>query len=277
MGGPLPARGRATAARLWATDAAWPADAGSNRADAGRGVVGTGLVSVCVVQRTASHLETLPVAARPRERLRLFGCEALTDVELVALVLGGGRSLERGGLLLGALGGVEALALATPEELSRLPGVGEAGAAALAAGFELSRRRARATLPIEQPLRRPADVATFVQAHLDAALQEHFVIIGLDVRQRVRLVRTVAVGSLSQVDVHPREVFRPLLRAGMHAAIVVHNHPSGDPTPSDADLELTRRLVAVGRVTGIPVVDHLIVARGRWHSIAETSGMPDPE
>jgi DNA repair protein RadC len=91
---------------------------------------------------------------------------------------------------------------------------------------------------------------------------------GLDARQRVRIVELVAIGSLSSVEVHPREVFRPLVRAGMHSVIAVHNHPSGDATPSEADLELTRRLADVGVLVGIPLLDHLVVTRQEVVSMA---------
>lgn len=99
-------------------------------------------------------------------------------------------------------------------------------------------------------------------------------VLGLDARQRVRLVREVAQGSLAHVDVHPREVFRPLVRAGMHSAILVHNHPSQDADPSEADIDLTHRLVEVGRLVGIPVLDHLVVTRTRSVSVAALGLMP---
>lgn len=206
---------------------------------------------------------------RPRERMMLYGREALSELELLALVLGGGRTLQRSFGLLDRFGGLLGLSAAAPHELTQAEGVGVAGACALAAAFELGRRGALLRLPIAAPLRAPSDVAEYVQARLGAATREEFLVLGLDARQRVRVVETVAIGSLAQVEVHPREVFRPLLRAGMHSAIVVHNHPSGDPTPSDADLELTVRLTEVGRLVGIPVLDHLVVSRAEVVSMAQ--------
>src|SRR5690606_6535113 len=129
-------------------------------------------------------------SARPRERLLLYGREALSDVELVALVLGGGHAIERGFSLLASLGGLVGIDRACPQELCRAPGVGLAGAAALAAACELSRRVATADLPWAEPLHGPADVATYVRTRLGAAVQETFLVLGLDARQRVRLVRT---------------------------------------------------------------------------------------
>ena len=212
---------------------------------------------------------------RPRERLGVYGAAALSDVELVALVLGGGRSLELAWRVLQGVGGLSGLARASPEELSGCRGVGTARAASLAAACELARRVAARRIPYETAVATPADVASFVRGHLEGVEQEQFAVLGLDARQRVRLVRTVALGSVAAVDVHPREVFRPLVRAGMHSAIVAHNHPSGVPEPSGADVELTARLVDVGRLVGIPLLDHVIVADGGYASLAQR-GLMEP-
>jgi DNA repair protein RadC len=198
----------------------------------------------------------------------LFGREALGDVELLALVLGGGRSMQRALVLHEALGGLAGLDRACPHELRHVPGIGDAGATAVCAALELARRLALVDLPYATAVRGPDDVGRYVRSVFGDAPQELFAVLGLDARQRVRLVRRVAMGSIAQVDVHPREVFRPLVRAGMHAAILVHNHPSGEPDPSESDFDLTRRLVEVGRVVGIPVLDHLIVTRTRAVSLA---------
>ncbi|MBV1857791.1 MAG: DNA repair protein RadC [Nannocystaceae bacterium] len=211
---------------------------------------------------------------RPRERLFLHGPAALRDVELVALVLGGGRSLSRAVMVLQQLGGLRALRSATPLELLRGDGLGEAGASALCAAFELGRRAAQLELPLGTPLRTPSDVGAYVRARMGDAPSERFMILGLDARQRVRLVETVAIGSLSSVEVHPREVFRPLVRGGLHSVIAVHNHPSGDPSPSEADIELTRRLAEVGLLVGIPLLDHLVVTRSESVSMATLGLLP---
>ena len=198
----------------------------------------------------------------------MFGRAALGDQELVALVLGGGRSLQRAAAAMEACGGLAGIQGATPHELRGVPGVGEAGASALCAAFELGRRAQALRLPYATAVRSPDDVGAYVRALIGDAQQETFVVLGLDARQRVRLVRYIAVGTLAQVEVHPREVFRPLVREGMHSAIVVHNHPSGEAQPSEADLELTTRLAEVGRLVGIPILDHLVVTRTDVVSIA---------
>lgn len=213
-------------------------------------------------------------AERPRERMSVYGPAALRDVELVALVLGGGRSLARASAALAQIGGLRGLRTATALELARLDGLGQAGAAALCAAFELGRRAAQLELPLGTPLRSPTDVGSYVRARLGDAPSERFLVLGLDARQRVRAVEVVAIGSLSSVEVHPREVFRPLVRGGLHSAIAVHNHPSGDPTPSDADLELTRRLADVGILLGIPLLDHLVVTSREVVSMAAMGLLP---
>ncbi len=220
--------------------------------------------------------ESLPIPTdeRPRERLMRFGADSLGDVELVALVLGGGGSMRRALTLLEACGGLLGLSSAGAHELCAVRGIGVAGATAITAALELARRMARVELPYSTALRGPDEVARFARASFGDAPQETFVVLGLDARARVRLVRTVAIGSVAHVDVHPREVFRPLVRAGVHSAIAVHNHPSGEPEPSGADIELTRRLAEVGRLLGIPLLDHLVVTRTRSVSLAALGIVP---
>lgn len=221
-------------------------------------------------------LAQLDPKERPREKMLLYGARDLADIELIALLLGGGRALSRAGLLLERIGGLSGLSAAAPRELSALPGLGDASATALVAAVELARRVGRTELTWGASLRQPADAAGFARAELRGATQEHFLVLGMDSRQRVRLVRTVGVGSLAQVDVHPREVFRPLMRAGVHAVILVHNHPSGDPEPSEADVDLTHRMAEVGRLVGIPVLDHLVVTDGDFCSLAALGLLPGP-
>jgi DNA repair protein RadC len=222
----------------------------------------------------ASELLSIPADERPRERLMRFGPESLGDVELVALVLGGGGSLRRALALFESCGGLLGLSMTGSHELCAVRGIGVAGATAITAAIELAKRLARLELPYSTALRGPDEVARFARATFGDASQETFVVLGLDARARVRLVRTIAIGSVSHVDVHPREVFRPLVRAGMHTAIAVHNHPSGEPEPSQADVELTRRLAEVGRLLGIPLLDHLVVTRTRSVSLAALGVVP---
>lgn len=234
------------------------------------------------------HLELVPEASddlsprerapheRPRERMLLYGAAALADVELLALLLGGGRAIQRAQAVLERVGGLIGLSQACPHELLEVPGIGDAGASALAAAIELRRRIDRLDLPWGARLDSPREVETFLRSLLQGAAQEHFLVLGLDARQRVRMVRTVGVGTLSRVEVHPREIFRPLVRAGMHSCIIVHNHPSGDTRPSVADVELTHRVVKIGMFLGLPVIDHIVISDRGFVSMAE-AGLMDPE
>lgn len=212
---------------------------------------------------------------RPRERMMLFGREQLADVELLALILGGGHAINRALTLLQDAGGLAGLDRADPQQLCRSSGVGLAGATAICAALELGRRVAQLQIPYARAIEGPDDVAEFLRASIGASTQEMFLVLGLDVRQRLQMIRTIAMGSLASVQVHPREVFRPLVQAGMHAVILVHNHPSGEPEPSEADVVLTQRMAEIGRLLGIPVLDHIVVTRASTVSLAEL-GMLEP-
>ncbi|MBI5710601.1 MAG: DNA repair protein RadC [Candidatus Eisenbacteria bacterium] len=204
----------------------------------------------------------LPVARalRPREKLRARGPAALADAELLALVLGSG-SAGRSALRIG-----RALARRSPAELAGwssarwllVPGVGPARAAALAAAFELGRRAAERT-PGGDAIRGPEDVLAHVR-DLPRARKEHFVVLLLNARHEMQARETVSIGSLNASIVHPREVFQPAILHSAASVVLVHNHPSGDPEPSEEDLSITKRLVQVGELVGIGVLDHVIVA-----------------
>jgi len=197
---------------------------------------------------------------RPRERLREQGAGALTDAELLALVLGSGvpgRSASRVG---------RQLARRHPSELAGWPlarwlavaGVGPARASALVAAFELG-RRAQDRPTCRAPIRGPEDVLAQVR-DLPRARREHFVVLLLNARHELQCRETVSIGSLNASIVHPREVFLPAILHSAASVVLVHNHPSGDPEPSEEDLAITRRLVQVGELVGIGVLDHVIVA-----------------
>lgn len=194
-----------------------------------------------------------------RDRLSIYGPSALSDVELVSLILGGRDAMSLARNVIESVDGLSGLLDAMALEIGTLPGVGPSRASSLVAAVELGRRLDAVRRVRGRTLRRPAEVADFVRGRLRGAQQEHFLAIGLDSRQRVKIIRTVAIGSLSQVEVHPREIFRPLVRAGVHSCVLVHNHPSGDAEPSQADVDLTLRMVDVGRLMGIPVLDHVIL------------------
>jgi DNA repair protein RadC len=209
-----------------------------------------------------------------------LGAEALATSELIALVLGtgvAGRSAaEVGCSLLDHAGGLVQLSRAAPRELSSVPGVGIARATRLAAAFQLGRRAIAEPLP-DLRIRDPADVFRHLQARMRGLQQEVFVVIALDARNAITGQFEIGRGSLTGVEVHPREVFRPLIRQAAAGAVVAHNHPSGDPRPSDADLELTRRLRQAGVLVGIPILDHVVIGADDFSSVVELLGTDDAE
>jgi DNA repair protein RadC len=209
----------------------------------------------------------------PRERLAARGAAALADAELLAILLGTGRRgenvLELARTLLARVGGLADLAHATEVELRTQAGVGPARAAVIHAALELGRRTAGARPQRGRRLSAAAEVWMHYRARLALAPVEEFWAIGLDVRHRLQLELCTARGSLTGVEVHPRDVFRPLIRASVAAVIFCHNHPSGDPTPSRQDIDLTNRLREVGELCGITVLDHVVVAAEGFTSLAE--------
>jgi len=207
----------------------------------------------------------------PRERLLAAGPRALSDDELVALVLGTGRAgLSARAAALGLLERqpLSALAWASPEELSSAPGIGLARAAALAAAFELGRRGAWSPPRRGERCLDPSRVHELLR-HAAHAEREGFHVVLLDVRGRLLKVAQVAEGSLSQCPVSPRDALRPAVREGAHGVVFAHNHPSGDPSPSAEDVELTERLRAAAELVGVLARDHVIVAAGGYYSFVE--------
>ena len=220
-----------------------------------------------------SVIAALPPDARPRERLATVGAEHLSDVELLAIVLGSGARgacvMDVAEALLRASGGVAGLALAAELDLRVHVGVGPVRAAIVRAALELGRRAVAARPPRGQRLAGASEVWTYFRARLAPLRIEEFWAVALDVRHRVEGEFCLARGSLTGVEVHPRDIFRPLIRVAAAAVIFCHNHPSGDPTPSRQDVELTTRLREVGELVGIPVLDHVVVGWDGYASLAE--------
>jgi DNA repair protein RadC len=212
---------------------------------------------------------------RPRERLLARGVQMIGDEELLSIVLGTGvrerPALAVASELVKKTGGVAALSRASPRELALVTGIGAARAARIAAAFELGRRAVESEHRRET-LARPEDVARIVGPRVAGMQQEVFFVLGVDIRNGLLDVVEVARGSVHAVEVHPREVFRPLVRMAAAGGVLAHNHPTGDPTPSSEDVSLTQRLRAVGDVLGIPIIDHVVVGDGKFRSIAEWMG-----
>lgn len=205
---------------------------------------------------------------RPRERLARSGPRSLSDAELLALVLRTGYK-GRGATEVAAQALAQAgkdLTRCSFEELRRLKGVGVSRAAALVAAFELARRAAETGRPV---LDAPARVYELVSPAVRAAKKEHFLAFYVDSRSQLLHQETVSIGTLSASLVHPREVFAPAVAHSAAAVIVVHNHPSGDCTPSTEDKDATRRLSRAGELLGIPLLDHLVVSASRYFSFKD--------
>ncbi|UCH35159.1 MAG: DNA repair protein RadC [Armatimonadota bacterium] len=220
----------------------------------------------------STMIRDIPADERPRERLAHAGAEALSVPELLAIILRVGSSrgsaISLGNQLLKHFGSLRAVATATVAELSAVPGVGMAKAAQIKAAFELGKRLA--TITNEKPVVNCPEVAAgLVMEDMRYQDKEHFKALLLDVRNRCIAVRPVSMGSLTSNVAHPREVFHEAVSHSAHSVIVAHNHPSGDPTPSEEDKALTRRLVEAGKVMGIEVLDHVIIGDGRWVSLKE--------
>jgi DNA repair protein RadC len=221
---------------------------------------------------------TLSGGDGPRERLAALGVEALSEAELVALLLrtgGAGRdALALATSLLARHEGLVGLAAAASGELACTPGVGAAKSASLAAALELGRRLAARRLRAGDPVRGPTDVFRHFHARLRHARHERFLTLLLDGRHRMMREVVISQGTLTASLVHPREVFRPALREAAAAVVLVHNHPSGDPTPSTEDREITIRLAEAGSLLGIPVLDHVVVAERGWTSLCDLGVLP---
>jgi DNA repair protein RadC len=215
----------------------------------------------------------------PRERLARDGSDRLSIEDLVALVMrSGDRRCDAWTLarrLIDRAGGLASLSGVSFRELASMPGVGPAKAANLLAAFELGRRIASAPLERGQAIRSPADVQRHFQPRWRDRRRESFHALQLDGRHRLTSVDEVSIGTLTASLVHPREVFREAIRNAAAALLLVHHHPSGDPSPSPEDRSVTERLVAAGRLLGIRVVDHVIVADSGYFSFQEAGLIPD--
>ncbi len=221
--------------------------------------------------------ETCVFSDGPRERLRQLGAGSLSESDLLALVLRTGDALrgasEIAGLLIDRFGGARHLGEESLESLLEVPGIGPAKGASLAAAFELGRRSFGSALKRGARIQSPRDVQRHFQGRLREWRRESFHVVLLDGRHRLMAVEAISLGTLTASLVHPREVFRDAIRRAAAAVLLVHNHPSGDPSPSQEDRVVTRRLEAAGELLGIRVLDHVIVAEDGYFSFREQ----DPE
>jgi len=216
---------------------------------------------------------------RPREKLQRSGVAALGDNELVAVILGSGSrdcgALELANRILEHAGGLHALTRLAPDELC-VPGVGIARASQVVAAVELGRRTLVRTALERPQYLTPQQLASYLLPQYGAASVEQFGLVMLDTKHRVIRVKVISVGSLDAAVVHPREVFREATAVSAAAIVLFHNHPSGDPTPSHDDLQLTWRMLHAGDIMGIDVIDHLVLADQRYYSLLEAGKLVAP-
>jgi DNA repair protein RadC len=232
-----------------------------------------------MVQYAMSDLESsftihdLPAEERPRERLKKFGPQALSGPELLALVIGRGvagkSALVIAQELLRRFKNIKGVSEATVEELSGIHGIGLAKAAQLKACFELGRRQDGEVEPSKYEVTSPQTVVKALRASIQDKAKEHFKLVLLNVRNSILDISTISVGTANASLVHPREVFKKAISHGASSVVLAHNHPSGNPEPSEDDVRLTQRLVEAGRLLGIEVLDHIIVTTKNFVSFKE--------
>ncbi len=218
-------------------------------------------------------IHDMPQGERPRERLIHYGARSLSTAELLAIILrvgtGGENVVRMAERLLARFEGLPGLAQATIPELCEVKGLGEAKATQIKAALEMGRRLLVAA-PHERPIvNAPGDAANLLMAEMAFLPQEHLRTVLLDTRNQVLKIPTIYVGSLNTAQVRVGEIFREAIRANAAAMIVVHNHPSGDPTPSPEDVRVTRMIVDAGKLLSIDVLDHLVIGQQRYVSLKE--------
>jgi DNA repair protein RadC len=216
-------------------------------------------------------IHDLPVTERPRERLSQLGVEALSTQEIIALILGRGTAGESVTVLaqklLSTFGNIKNMAAASVEELVKIKGIGPAKAAQIKAAFEIGKRLETSAEELNPQITTPESVIKQIQPSLKGKKKEHFVLLSLDTRNHLINKQTISIGSLDSSIVHPREVFKEALIASAASVIFIHNHPSGDPSPSEDDITLTKRLAESGKILGIAVLDHIIICDNAYISM----------
>lgn len=225
---------------------------------------------------TTLHMKELPIDDRPREKLINNGAPALTNSELLAILIGSGTQ-EKSALdiardLTADNGILKNIALVHDvKELAKTKGLGRAKAAIIIAALELGRRIASAEPLVRASITSPEDGVALLMPRLRYESKEHFLVVLLNSKNKVLDIEQISEGSLNSSVVHPREVFAPAVLHHAAAILTAHNHPSGDPTPSKEDKDLTNTLAQAGKYMGIPILDHIIIGDAKYFSFKEHS------
>ena len=223
---------------------------------------------------TKMHIKEMPASCRPQEKLMYAGAGALSDSELLALVIRTGTG-DKSAVQLAEeviafasanIGGIER---ADPRELTEVHGIGTAKACSIVAALELSKRL------ISGQVMENSRIAKFLRQEMLHEKRELFMAVHLDTRLRIESKHIVSIGSLDSAPVHPREVFSQAVKRGAAAVIVAHNHPSGDPSPSPQDIAITKRLSEAAAIMGISLLDHIVIGNGKYISLRDEGYLTD--
>lgn len=223
--------------------------------------------------RYHAKIKDMPADQRPRERLIREGARVLSDPELLAVLLRTGSpektAVELATEVLSLFSGLKNLVQAGVEELSTIKGMGPAKAAQLKAALEIGKRLASISESQRPSIKGPQDAAGMVMEEMRHLDREHFCALLLNTKHQVLAKETISIGTLNSSMVHPRELFKTAIKRSASAIILVHNHPSGDPSPSREDREITRRLQDAGSLIGIEVLDHIIIGDNKFVSFKD--------
>lgn len=226
------------------------------------------------LKRTKLRIMDMPLNIRPREKMFHMGAKNLSEAELLAILLGTGSTKENA-LKLGEKVlrqfPLQKLREKNLQEIVKYPGVGMAKAARIAAAIELGERLFAPTSVTKILIKSAQDVLSEVR-DIAGKRQEYLIVLYINARHELLLKETVGMGSLNSLQITPKEIFSPALQTPCASIIVVHNHPSNDPHPSDDDIHFTRRIHEAGEVMGIPLVDHVIVSKSGYYSFKEDKG-----
>ena len=221
-----------------------------------------------------ANIKNMPISERPREKMLSYGCQSLSNAELLAIILSTGTKDKTAIDLARAIlnmsnEGLRALRDCTIEELTQLKGVGLAKASQIIAAVELGKRISLTTKVNNYRIKGPEDISNLLMEEMRYLNKEIFNILLLNTKHDIIAIENISVGSLNASIVHPREVFNRAIKRSSSAIILAHNHPSGDPKPSGEDINITKRLIEAGIIIGIHVLDHIIIGDGIYYSMKE--------
>jgi len=222
--------------------------------------------------KTEVKIKDFPVTERPRERLLKYGPDTLSDAELLAIILRTGTHGMNSIIMcqqIFASANLKKLSRSTIPELVKMRGIGLTKACQIVSVFELSRRLETYTEKQKPKVSCPEEIYRFIYPKIREEKQEKFIVMCLDTKNQIISIETLFIGSLDISIVHPREIFKTALLASAASIVLIHNHPSGDPTPSREDIIITNRIIESGKLLGITVWDHLIIGDGQYTSLKQ--------